>query len=260
MSPARSSTFRCFETAGWLMRKGFASSITPASAEARRAKIARLVGSARAAKVSSRRVAPTLYSTLRLCNPEPFTAAPPPLQLRPLARHRRRHHRRQVTNHQHVRPAGAWVAAGNVPVVLREEHHTLEFRKPGEQFERRGADIAVVFRSLVAPGVVSQTAERHDQTDEGDGIVAQLLAKAGHLHSSIDPSLNLRGHRLHSSDFAPCAAPARRYTRHRTHGWRSRGYAAQTSSCLQLTRLLSARVRAGIQAHARKGHPDQAYL
>src|SRR5438105_604693 len=189
-------------------------------------------------------------------------AAPDPLQLRRLGRHRRRHHRRQVTNHQHVRPAGAWVAAGNVPVVLREEHHTLEFRKPGEQFERRGADIAVVFRSLVAPGVVSQTAERHEQADEGDGIVAQLLAKAGHwpLHSSIDPSLNLRGHRLHSADFAACAPPARRYTRQRTHGWRTRGYAAQTSSCLQLTRLLSARARAGIQAQARKGHPDQAYL
>src|SRR5947207_11110934 len=59
MSPARSSTFRCFEIAGWLMRKGFASSITPASPPARRARIARRVGSASAAKVWSRRLAVT---------------------------------------------------------------------------------------------------------------------------------------------------------------------------------------------------------
>src|SRR5439155_12707262 len=43
-------------------------------------------------------------------------AAPDPLQLRRLGRHRRRHHRRQVTNHQHVGPAGTWIAAGSVPV------------------------------------------------------------------------------------------------------------------------------------------------
>src|SRR5438309_11022076 len=72
MSPARSSTFRCFETAGWLIRKGFASCITPASPEARRARIARRVGSARAAKVWSRRVALTLYRTTRLYNAQPF--------------------------------------------------------------------------------------------------------------------------------------------------------------------------------------------
>src|SRR5207302_388951 len=81
MSPARSSTFRCFETAGWLMRKGFASSITPASPQARRARIARRVGSARAPKVSLR-FALTLYRTIRLYNAEPFTGCAPGGQAR----------------------------------------------------------------------------------------------------------------------------------------------------------------------------------
>src|SRR5262249_17985626 len=51
--PARSSTLRCLEMAGWLMAKGLASSATDASPEASRAKIARRVESARAAKVAS---------------------------------------------------------------------------------------------------------------------------------------------------------------------------------------------------------------
>src|SRR5882762_1383015 len=55
MRPERSSTFRCFETAGRLISKGSASLRTEVSPEARRARIARLVGSARAAKVALRR-------------------------------------------------------------------------------------------------------------------------------------------------------------------------------------------------------------
>src|SRR5260221_31017 len=51
--PARSSTLRCLEMAGWDMEKGLASSFTEASPEARRARMARRVGSARAAKVAS---------------------------------------------------------------------------------------------------------------------------------------------------------------------------------------------------------------
>ena len=49
--PARSSTRRCFETAGMLMSNGSASSVTEHSPDARRARIARRVGSARAANV-----------------------------------------------------------------------------------------------------------------------------------------------------------------------------------------------------------------
>src|SRR5687768_11728295 len=55
MRPARSSTLRCFEMAGWLISNGLASSVTVASPVASRARIARRVGSARAAKVRSRR-------------------------------------------------------------------------------------------------------------------------------------------------------------------------------------------------------------
>jgi hypothetical protein len=42
---------RCLETAGKLISKGSANSVTEASPEARRTRIARRVGSARAAKV-----------------------------------------------------------------------------------------------------------------------------------------------------------------------------------------------------------------
>src|SRR5688572_21431773 len=55
MRPARSSTFRCLEMAGWLISNGSASSVTVASPVASRARMARRVGSARAAKVRSRR-------------------------------------------------------------------------------------------------------------------------------------------------------------------------------------------------------------
>src|SRR6266508_5599815 len=51
MRPARSSTLRCLETAGKVISKGSASSVTEASPVARRARIARRVGSASAAKV-----------------------------------------------------------------------------------------------------------------------------------------------------------------------------------------------------------------
>jgi hypothetical protein len=51
ISPARSSTLRCLETAGSLMSKGSARSMTVVSPKARRARIARRAGSARAAKV-----------------------------------------------------------------------------------------------------------------------------------------------------------------------------------------------------------------
>src|SRR5712664_3288326 len=68
--PARSSTFRCFETAGRLISKGSASFRTEVSPEARRARIARRVGSARAAKVALRRSGDmfliTPYLTYRL--------------------------------------------------------------------------------------------------------------------------------------------------------------------------------------------------
>ena len=51
MRPARSKTLRCLEMAGRLISKGSASSVTEVSPSARRARIARRVGSARAAKV-----------------------------------------------------------------------------------------------------------------------------------------------------------------------------------------------------------------
>src|SRR5207244_12941049 len=54
-SPARSSTLRCLLTAGRLMSKGFAISVTDAPPFARRARIARRVGSARAPSVRLRR-------------------------------------------------------------------------------------------------------------------------------------------------------------------------------------------------------------
>src|SRR5258708_7603290 len=59
--PARSSTLRCLEIAGWLRANGFMSSDTSASPAARRARIARLVGSASAAKATlSRSVCPCI--------------------------------------------------------------------------------------------------------------------------------------------------------------------------------------------------------
>src|SRR5713101_4468093 len=70
--PARSSTLRCLDTAGRLMSKGSASFRTEDSPEARRARIARRVGSARAAKVLLRRsgdmflITPFMYLTYRL--------------------------------------------------------------------------------------------------------------------------------------------------------------------------------------------------
>jgi len=53
ISPARSSTFKCFEIASFVIANGSASSITDASPDASRARIARRVGSASAANVAS---------------------------------------------------------------------------------------------------------------------------------------------------------------------------------------------------------------
>src|SRR5205807_841459 len=58
-----------------------ANSITPATPPARRARIARRVGSARAPKVSLR-FALTFYRTIRLYNAEPFTGCAPGGQAR----------------------------------------------------------------------------------------------------------------------------------------------------------------------------------
>jgi hypothetical protein len=57
ISPARSSTLRCLETAGCDIAKGSASSLTVTSPDAKRARIARRVGSARAPKMASRSLA-----------------------------------------------------------------------------------------------------------------------------------------------------------------------------------------------------------
>src|ERR1700730_14380608 len=53
-SRAFSSTFRCWEIAGCVISKGADSSITVASPLARRARIARRVGSAKAEKAAAR--------------------------------------------------------------------------------------------------------------------------------------------------------------------------------------------------------------
>jgi YVTN family beta-propeller protein len=53
-NPACSSTFRCLDTAGWLISNGAAISFTDASPAASRDRIARRVGSASAAKTASR--------------------------------------------------------------------------------------------------------------------------------------------------------------------------------------------------------------
>src|SRR5690606_30817361 len=66
LSPARSSTFRCLEMAGWLISNGSASSVTVASPSASRARSARRVGSARAAKVRSSRSG--VFITIRFNN------------------------------------------------------------------------------------------------------------------------------------------------------------------------------------------------
>ena len=55
MRPARSSTLRCLEMAGRLISNGSASSVTEVSPTASRARMARRVGSASAAKVVLRR-------------------------------------------------------------------------------------------------------------------------------------------------------------------------------------------------------------
>src|SRR5487761_956355 len=57
IDPARSSTFKCLDTAGRLMSNGSASAVTDASPSASRARIARRVGSASAANVVLRRSA-----------------------------------------------------------------------------------------------------------------------------------------------------------------------------------------------------------
>jgi hypothetical protein len=69
-------------------------------------------------------------------------------------------------------------------VVLREEHDPLELGKLHEQLEGRGADVAVVLGALVAPGVVTETPERHGQADERHGVVAQLPAEGRHAAKS----------------------------------------------------------------------------
>src|SRR6516165_2369405 len=62
MSPHCSRTLRCLETPGRVMSNGAASSLTVASPVARRARMARLVGSARAANVASSRSSTTVMS------------------------------------------------------------------------------------------------------------------------------------------------------------------------------------------------------
>src|ERR1700722_10333804 len=52
ISPARSSTFRCFDTAGIDISNGSASSVTDVSPSASRARMARRVGSASAENVA----------------------------------------------------------------------------------------------------------------------------------------------------------------------------------------------------------------
>ena len=54
MRPARCSTFRCFVTAGGVILKGSDNSVTVASPVDKRARMARRVGSARAANVALR--------------------------------------------------------------------------------------------------------------------------------------------------------------------------------------------------------------
>ena len=67
MSPARSRTRRCLETAGILILNGLASSPTEHSFESRRARMALRVGSASAAKVTLNRSA-GMCLTSRLIN------------------------------------------------------------------------------------------------------------------------------------------------------------------------------------------------
>ncbi|MNL78865.1 hypothetical protein D3C87_2053520 [compost metagenome] len=55
---------RCLETAGRVKSKGLASSVTVASAEASRVRMARRVGSAKAAKVVLRRSADIVLNLL----------------------------------------------------------------------------------------------------------------------------------------------------------------------------------------------------
>src|SRR3974390_792076 len=62
MSPASSSTFRCWEIAGCVISNGSANSLTVASPLARRARSARRVGSAKAEKAASKDdISDTLY-------------------------------------------------------------------------------------------------------------------------------------------------------------------------------------------------------
>jgi hypothetical protein len=64
ISPADSSTFRCREIAGRLIENGSASSPTVASPSLSRARIARLVGSASAAKITLSRSVATVFNHL----------------------------------------------------------------------------------------------------------------------------------------------------------------------------------------------------
>src|ERR1700733_1478858 len=70
-SPASSSTFKCWEIAGCVISKVAASSITVASPLARRARIARRVGSAKAEKAASRFdtecITESLYKEMIIC-------------------------------------------------------------------------------------------------------------------------------------------------------------------------------------------------
>src|SRR5580704_5112523 len=74
MRPARSSTLRCLVMAGWVSIEASASSTTPAAPAPRRSRIARRVGSARAAKArltgSVADITQRLYNQVVKVNPE----------------------------------------------------------------------------------------------------------------------------------------------------------------------------------------------
>jgi hypothetical protein len=81
-------------------------------------------------------------------------------------------------NDNHIGPTDPRVAVHAVAIIVREKDHTLEIRQFRQHLKRGGPDIAVIFRALVAPRIVTHAEERHEQTNERKRIPARLVSDA----------------------------------------------------------------------------------
>src|SRR6185437_2813896 len=141
-----------------------------------------------------------------------------------------------------------------VTVILRQVDNVLEFGKAVEQLEGGGARIAVVLGALIAPGVVAEAGERHDQADEGDRVLTQLLPEGLHGARIIRAAAGTGSGRGAQSP----AGTAEDDRGHPTPAAAASAQRCGTLRRIQLTGLLPARVRNAGRDRAR--HRDQAHL